>query len=307
MPCLATVHRDGIHSKVNIFAPLERITTSLEMQMRRLKWRPFALVLTSLVGGVVLYHLSDVDHDTGSIHGENQALRNGVEGGRQLDLMEGHAASNYADGPDLFPVSSSFHFPQPHYSKPDSVLLQSDWVKSLKKYLAGIKGKQISVVTSTEEHMDVLVNWLISAYLIAKPPLNNVLVLSMGKTLHDLLESRGFSSLYVTAAMVISPRANITRVFSQVHIVRLNVLRLINHLGFDVVNYDCDAILLKNPQRVFDGKKGTHLIGTFGKGPAALFNKWGVTLNTGVMVLRANSQMGKSCHTGLFPHIVHMY
>ena len=277
-------------------------------KMRVMKWRTFVLVLTSLIGGASLYHLLLVhvghnDSLSNSDYGrlkDHQTLggvdRSAIfEGGRQLMQDDAYRDSNLAssslDG-NQFQVSSSFHFPQPRYSKPDSVLLRSNWVKSLKSYLVRIKGKQISFVTSTEEHTDVVVNWLISAYLIAKPPLDNILVLSMGKTLHDMLESRGFSSLYVTAGMVISPRANITRVFSQVHIVRLNVIRLINHFGFDVVNYDCDAILLKNPQKVFDGKKDADLIGTFGKGPASLFRKWGVTLNTGVMLLRANQKIG---------------
>ena len=276
--------------------------------MRVIKWKTFVLVLLSLIGGASLYHLfGSVDsvqvgrNDRllpNSDYGGNQMLggvdRSSFEGGRQL--MDDHNVNRESNlgfiDENQFQVSSAFHFPQPHYSKPDSVLLRSDWVNSLKRYLAGIKGKQISFVTSTEEHTDVLINWLISAYLVAKPPLDNILVLSMGKSLHDLLESRGFSSLYITAGMVISPRANITRVFSQVHIVRLNVIRLINHFGFDVVNYDCDAILLKNPQNVFDGKKGPDLIGTFGKGPAHLFRKWGVTLNTGVMLLRANPKIG---------------
>ncbi len=190
-------------------------------------------------------------------------------------------------------VSSSFHFPQPHYSKPDKIVLQSSWVRSLKNYLDGIDGKQISLVTSSREHAHVLMNWLISAFLIARPPLENVLILSMDRELHNTLEDHGFSSLFVSAEMVISPRANITRVFSQVHIVRLTVIRLINHLGFDVANYDCDAILLKNPQRLFDSKKDVDLFGTFGRGPVTLYRKWGVTLNTGVMLIRANPQIGE--------------
>ena len=191
-----------------------------------------------------------------------------------------------------FRIVGPFHFPQPRYSKSIQELLRSEWVIQLQDYLRTVDGRQVSVVTSSIEHTDILFNWLISAYLVADPPLKNVLVLTLDKSLHDLAESHGFASLYVSPEMVIDPKAKITRVFSQVHIVRLAVVRLMNHYGFDVVNYDCDAILLKNPQMIFDSHKDSEMIGTFGKGPSQLFSKWGVTLNTGVMLLRSGANLG---------------
>ena len=191
-----------------------------------------------------------------------------------------------------FLVIWPFHFPQPRYSKSTKELLQSQWVVNLREYLKTVDGKQVSVVTSSIEHTDILFNWLISAHLVADPPLKNILVLTLDESLHDLAESHGFSSLYVSPEMVIDPSVKIKRVFSQVHIVRLAVVRLMNHYGFDVVNYDCDAILLKNPQTIFDSHRDADMIGTFGKGPYHLFTKWGVTLNTGVMLLRSNAKLG---------------
>ena len=192
-----------------------------------------------------------------------------------------------------FHIVWPFHFPQPRYSKTTQELLRSKWVTQLQNYLRTVNGKQVSIVTSSIEHTDILFNWLISAYLVANPPLTNVLVLTLDKSLHDLAKSHGFASLYVSPEMVIDPKAKVTRVFSQVHIVRLAVVRLMNHYGFDVVNYDCDAILLKNPQTIFDSHKDSEMIGTFGKGPNHLFSKWGVTLNTGVMLLRSGAKLGK--------------
>ena len=192
-----------------------------------------------------------------------------------------------------FVVKRPFHFPQPRFSKSTQELLQSKWVVQLQDYLRTVNGKQVSIVTSSIEHTDILFNWLISAYLVADPPLKNILVLTLDKSLHDLAQNHGFESLYVSPEMVIDPKAKITRVFSQVHIVRLAVVRLMNHYGFDIVNYDCDAILLKNPQTIFDSHKDVDLIGTFGKGPSHLFAKWGVTLNTGVMLLRSSAKLGE--------------
>ena len=190
-------------------------------------------------------------------------------------------------------IKQPFHFPQPQFSQPDDYLLQSQWVFDLRKILARTKGRQVSMVTSSIEHQDVLLNWLISAYIVASPPLDNVLVLSLDESLHNLLTTRGITSLYVSASMVVNPRIEISRRFSQVHIVRLNVLRLMTNYGFDVVNYDCDAILLKNPQSIFDKHKDADIIGTLGKGPMQLFMKWGVTLNTGVLLFRSNPRVGE--------------
>lgn len=192
-----------------------------------------------------------------------------------------------------FFISKPFHFPQPRFSKSTVDLLHSSWILALQDYLGEVEGKQVSLVTSSIEHTDVLLNWLIAAHLIANPPLHSVLILTLDLELKDLLKKRGFSVLFVNPDWVINPKAQVTRVFSKVHIVRLAVIRLMNNYGFDVVNYDCDAITLKNPQEIFDSHKDTDLIGTFGKGPGYYFKKWGVTLNTGVMLLRANSRIGK--------------
>lgn len=207
--------------------------------------------------------------------------------------LDNQQSLNCSRSHDFF-IIWPFHFPQPRYSKLTKELLQSQWVVNLREYLKTVDGNQVSVVTSSIEHTDILFNWLISAHLVADPPLKNILVLTLDKSLHDLAESHGFSSLYVSPEMVIDPKVEIKRVFSQVHIVRLAVVRLMNHYGFDVVNYDCDAILLKNPQTIFDSHKDADMIGTFGKGPNHLFNKWGVTLNTGVMLLRSNAKLGWS-------------
>ena len=191
-----------------------------------------------------------------------------------------------------FSAQEPLHFPLPHYSRHRHELLRSVWVAQLQTFLGGVAGSQVSLVTASIEHLDVLLNWLISAHLVATPPLADILVLTLDSSVFDLVSQRNLSALYVHEDMVISPTANVTRRFSQVHVVRLSVLRLMNHYGFTVVNYDCDAIVLRNPQPIFDGHADADIIGTFGKGPGQLYEKWGITLNTGVMVMRSNAKIG---------------
>lgn len=192
-----------------------------------------------------------------------------------------------------FKIVQPFNFPQPTFSKPTTELLGSGWVTELQELLRSAHGNTITVVTSTAEHTDVLLNWLIAAYTRIDHPLRDVMIISMDANLHNLLVARNLPSLYVHKDMVVSPTADVPRVFSQVHVVRLAVVRLMNHYGYTVINYDCDAIPLRNPQPIFDAYNDTDLIGTFGKGPNILYEKWGVTLNTGVMVIRATPNIGK--------------
>ena len=212
--------------------------------------------------------------------------------------LKGEGTGKYVDGSQKdaqnwnreFKIVEPFNFPHP---KPTTELLGSVWVTELQEFLRTAHGNTISVVTSTVEHTDVLLNWLIAAYTRIDTPLQDVMVISMDANLHNLLVTRNLPSLYVHKDMVDSPMADVPSVLSQVHVVRLAVVRLINHFGYTVINYDCDAIPLKNIQPVFDVYNDIDLIGGFGNSPTLLYMKWGVTLNTGVMVMRATPNMGK--------------
>lgn len=115
-----------------------------------------------------------------------------------------------------FSIREPFNFPMPHYSMSKNELLRSPWVMQLQTFLRGITGTQVSMVTASIEHQDVLLNWLISAYLVASPPLQDVLILTLDQSVYDLVAVRNISTLYVSEEMVIQPAANITRRFSQV-------------------------------------------------------------------------------------------
>lgn len=272
----------------------------------RSRARSGLLLLLSALLGLLTYHFLLNWDDSWSVFlggNSHDEVQERVPPGNRGSFP---ARSNLAVGPgeerrsvkeeqeDDFRIREPFNFPQPTFSRPAPVLLRSRWVKDLQDYLRTVpKGTEISVVTSSVEHTDVLLNWLIAAFVKIKDPLQTVMVLSMDSNLHSTLTSRGISSLYVHKNMVVSPKATVPRVFSQVHVVRLAVVRLMNHYGYDVINYDCDAILLRNPQPIFNKYKDTDLIGTFGKGPDVLYRKWGVALNTGVMVMRATENMGK--------------
>ena len=116
-----------------------------------------------------------------------------------------------------FLVQSSMSWPLPQFTRTD--ILQSQWVEDLKNYLGGItEFKQISIVTANLEHLEVVLNWLISAVTVAKLPPRNILVLSLSVRLHELLVSKKINSIYVHPTRVMNTVGlkHITSAFNQV-------------------------------------------------------------------------------------------
>ena len=214
------------------------------------------------------------------------------------DQAQLHRSQQY-HRPD-FSIKPYFSFPLLQYTNPVATILQSEWVHSLKEFL-GTSSKQISIVTANWEHEVVLLNWLISAFHVASPPVDNVLVLSLSRKLYDLLKSKNIPVVFIDPPTIIGSSAThiIRTLFSQVHIVRLSLFRLLNHWGYDVVMYDSDAIPLKNPQPLFDKYPEASLIGSAGRGPESIMAVWGRTICTGVLLLRSSSVMGKDF---IWPH-----
>ena len=191
-----------------------------------------------------------------------------------------------------FLLKHSFKFPAPKYTKQDA--LESGWIEDVKQFLKNLSTTQISIVTASEEHKVIVVNWLVSALIKVHPPLENVLVLAVSNSLYEYLKSRGMPAIYIDPVSLISSHAFETfgSVFAQIHVVRMTLFRLINHWGYDVVMYDSDAVLLKNTQALFDKYPEADLIGSAGIGPEKLSSLWGRTICTGVLLLRATFKTG---------------
>ena len=282
----------------NIFLTSNKLKGRLLQSTERFKEAVFSKSFTSIIN---LQQLSTVSESSRIKQTMNTYMNQDLykwferdEISRVIEnQLEDSKRNGTKDNPSELKIMHNFSFPQPAFSKSSAVLLQSKWIRELQKYLKTIQTKELSLVTSTAEHMDVLLNWLVAAFVMINPPLKNVLVISMDYQLHNTLTKHNISSLYVHKNMVVRTNASVSRVFSQVLVVRMAVLRLLNHYGYDVINYDCDAVLLKNPIPLFDGYHDFDLIGGFGKGPDDLYQKWGVTLNAGVMIMRSNANVGK--------------
>ncbi len=197
------------------------------------------------------------------------------------------------DATDRFQIREPCSLPQRFASKPLEVLLRQPWIQELKEFLGSLNATLVSMVTSDYKYRDVLLNWLISAKVKVHPPLSNILVLSLDSSLHQMLRSRGIASVHIPPEPLITVKLTSHVGFSQVHIIRLTVMRLINHWGYDVANYDTDAIILKNPEPLYHQDEGVDMIGSFGHFPQELYHMWGVAVCIGVVMIRATRQTGK--------------
>ena len=75
---------------------------------------------------------------------------------------------------------------------------------------------------------------------------------------------------------------------------RLVVLRLLNYWGFDVIHYDIDAIILKDPQPLFEQFSNRDIIGSIGTHPKEYYLDWGLTICLGFVMLRHTDKTGKT-------------
>ena len=176
---------------------------------------------------------------------------------------------------------------------PMKELLKAPWVATLKGVLNHITGRQVNVVVANSQYLPNVLNWLIAAWIRAEPPLENVLIFALDEPLHSFLKGKDLPSVYINLWSVIKPNASIEGLYSHIWVVRLTIIRFLNYWGYDVANYDTDAVVLKNMQPLFNKYWDSDVIGSAGKFPWRLGKKWGQTFCMGMSLFRSNKGTGK--------------
>ena len=156
----------------------------------------------------------------------------------------------------------------------------------------------IALLTADHSYRAVLVNWLITATVVVQPPVRNILVLSLDKYLYEMLKARRIPCIHVDPSTVLNPAIYLKKrgsplVKFQLMIIRMTVLRLLNHWRFDVILYDIDALLMQNPHKIYQHYSGAHIIGSHGNFPVWIKKEWGLTLCTGLLLIRSSPKTGE--------------
>ena len=197
-------------------------------------------------------------------------------------------------------IDESLTLPVPFATLPLKQLLQQQWVADLRQILKQISPglAPVSIVTADYKFREVLLNWLVAAKTQASPPLTHVIVFSLDQALCELLNQRRIHCVFVAPSKYLTSKAiaSLTKhiVFSEVMVLRLTAMRLINYWGYDAANYDTDAIILKNPESLYLRRADSHLIGSYGHHPGELSRAWGTTVCCGLFMIRS------SPHTEVF-------
>ena len=210
------------------------------------------------------------------------SILNSISDGRHLLVPE-----------QLTALGSDYNFtlPCPGVYKPTDEVMQSYWVKPLLQLLSNATARLVTLVVANRAYEDILLNWLISATVTTSPPIRNIVVVAMDEGLHYLLQYRGIPSIYAAATSLFVCKHKFHRYFEIVMMTRLLFMRLINRLGFDCAMYDIDAIILRNPESLYDAHP-TDIVGSRGALPKLLLKKWNVTICIGAVLIRSNKRTG---------------
>ena len=122
--------------------------------------------------------------------------------------------------------AKDFHFSLPcprDVYKPVSEVMQAEWVDPLLTILDRFskRSKQVTVVVANHAYQDVLLNWLVSAVVVAKPPIANILVVALDKQLYELLQKRQAPSIFVPSFSILNTKHRFSRYFEIIMMIRL--------------------------------------------------------------------------------------
>ena len=240
---------------------------------------------TNVVGGEVTLNTSSAPRPSTTESAPSSSASERVKGENSAPV-EQHV-SPLVPGNDSLPYSG--------WLKEKEELQKEEWVVKLHSYLLTLnKGisPHVNTVFGDYKHKRLVLNWITAAVNLIHPPLHNVLVVSLDNLLCDDLAKR---SLPVACVSV-----SIDAVFNDKKLdswlkglmVRAVLLRVINYWGYDVASYDCDAVLLKNPQVLYDKRPDTHIFSAAGTYPNDVSGKWGFALCAGTVVFKASPAIG---------------
>ena len=174
-------------------------------------------------------------------------------------------------------------------------LQQAMWTTHLYRFLQSLNksiSPQVNMVFGDSDHMDLMLNWIIAAHVRLNPPLHNIMVLSLDQPLCDFLASKKLP----VVCIAVPPKSFLAspghKSWDQGVSCRFVVLRIINYWGYDVASYDSDAVLLRNPQPLYDSNPEVKLFAGSATFPDDISNQWGFSLCSCVLLLRSHPSIG---------------
>ena len=185
--------------------------------------------------------------------------------------------------------------PYAKYLKSIEGIQRASWTTQLYDYLKNLKhsiSPHVNMVFGDSNHMDLVLNWIIAAHVRLDPPLHNILVLSVDQPLCDLLISKKVP----VACIAVPPESFLastgTQSYEEGIKSRFMVLRLMNFWGYDVASYDSDAVILRNPQHLYESRPDVQVFAGSSYNPPFIANVWGFSACGGTLIVRSHPSTG---------------
>ena len=197
-----------------------------------------------------------------------------------------------------FPLDDSFGLPFEGTFNP-SELHSAPWMTQLKNFILNLQSPSdpVILVAIDASYKSALVNWLIATQLNLDIPLENVLIITYDDHLCPFLESKNFNNcLSVPLSTILQEPTSLSHKpkMTPLLVARISVMRILNRWGFDVANFDSDAMILRNPVPLFRRYPTADVIGSCGGSyPLTLWRRWGVVICMGAILVRSSPSTGE--------------
>ena len=175
---------------------------------------------------------------------------------------------------------------------PYKEIMTKEWYKELRNFVSVRNNPVVLLTCSSRVFLPILMNWLTAYRLATGSDLSEVLVVSTDLATHRTIIDKGLNSIFIKKDVDIF-KIKPLGVLISVWIKRLTVARIINHLGYDVLIIDLDAIYLKDFTTIIKKYNTSDIVGSMSKMPLNLNSLWGFTMCMGVAYFRSSPGTGQ--------------
>ena len=173
---------------------------------------------------------------------------------------------------------------------------KNSWATPMRDLVKTVSSdNQVALLFSTYSYLNSTLNWLIAAKVRCKPPVTNVIVVCYDMKAYKILMKREIPSIYINPNTLIHGRKE-----KFIFTMRLVVLMTVTSWGYDVIQYDADAIIIKNPRELFERHPNSDIVASRARSwPPSVSKKWGFVACMGVVLFRSTPKIGKKVCRGI--------
>ena len=178
----------------------------------------------------------------------------------------------------------------PDYTLPMSV--DTLWVRYLRDEVKQLTGRQVTLLVSDRNYLDLLVNWLAHSILYASQSVDSILIIAFDTYTYRVLQNKGFHSVYIQPHSIVNSKPT-SKNLAHIWIMRLTIIRLLNYWKYNVLVIDSDAVMMRNIQPVLDRFNTSDIITSGGYFPSKFSDKWNApTMCMGVILIKSSPATG---------------